>query len=134
MAKGRAVVDTNILVSRLLFPRSTPGRAVRKILGEGQLLASNATLTELADVLSRPKFGPYVSIADRQGFLRRLARFVEMVPITYTVRACRDPDDDKFLELALNGDAEVIVTGDRDLLVLSPFRGVRIVTPATYLR
>lgn len=133
MADGRAVVDTNILVSRLLFPRSTPGRAVRKVLGEGRLLASNATLTELADVLARPKLDPYISVVDRQTFLQQLARFVEMVPIIHMVRACRDPRDDMFLELALNGNADVIVTGDRDLLALNPFRGIGILTPAQYL-
>jgi predicted nucleic acid-binding protein len=49
------------------------------------------------------------------------------------VRASRDPKDDKFLEAAVNGRASVLVTGDRDLLDLNPFRGVAIVTPADYL-
>ena len=131
--RARVVVDNNALVSRLLIPNSVPGRAVRKAVGEAQLLISEATLEELADVLARPKLDPYVSIADRQEFIRLLGRVAELVPITFTVRACRDPKDDKFLELAINGRADLIVTGDKDLLELNPFLDIPIVTPAEYL-
>jgi putative PIN family toxin of toxin-antitoxin system len=129
----RIVLDNNALISRLLLPGSTPGRAVTKALDEGQLLVSEATLLELADVLARRKFDRYVSVADRQRFLRLLGSVAEMVTITYPIRACRDPRDDKFLELAVNGEATVIVTGDRDLQVLNPFHGVVILSPARYL-
>ena len=57
----------------------------------------------------------------------------ELVDATERVNVCRDPKDDRILELAINGDAAAIVTGDSDLLVLNPFRGVRIVTPAEFL-
>jgi len=129
----RIVVDTNALISRLLLPTSVPGQAVRKAVEEAQLLVSEATLEELADVLSRAKFDPYITIEERQEFLRRLGRIAEMVPIVHVIRACRDPEDDKFLELAVNGAADLIVTGDDDLLVLHPFRGIPILTPASYL-
>lgn len=134
MPPERVVVDTNAFISRLLVPDSLPGQAVRKAVDTAQLLVSEATLIELADVLSRPKFDPYVTIEDRQEFFRRLSRVVEVVPITYVVHACRDPRDDKFLELALNGNADLIVTGDDDLLVLNPFRDIPIITPAGYLK
>lgn len=129
----RIVVDTNTLISRLLLPRSVPGKTVRKAVGTGQILISEMTLAELADVLSRPKFAPYVTIQDRQQFIRLLGRMAEMVPITHSIRACRDPKDDKFLELAVNGAADLIITGDKDLLALNPFRKIAIVTPAQYL-
>jgi putative PIN family toxin of toxin-antitoxin system len=132
-ARLRIVVDTNALISRLLVTDSVAARAVRKAVDEGQLLASEATMTELADVLSRPKFDPYVSIADRREFVRLLGGIVELVPIIAEVRACRDPRDDKFLDVAVNGNADLIVTGDRDLLALHPFRGIPIHTPAQYL-
>lgn len=106
---------------------------MRKASAEARILMSSETLGELADVLSRPKFDRYISIADRQQFLRLLGRVAEIIPITYRVRACRDPSDDKFLELAVNGSAHAIVTGDKDLLALDPFRGISIVTPARYL-
>jgi len=132
--RERIVVDNNALISRLLLPDSTPGRAVRKAVDEAQLLVSEATLTELADVLARRKFDRYVGVADRQRFLTLLGSVAEMVSITYPIRACRDPKDDKFLELAVNGSAAAVVSGDRDLLVLNPFHGVAIVSPAAYLR
>lgn len=133
MARARIVVDTNALVSRLLLADSVPAQAVRKAAGEAQILVSEATMAELADVLARSKFDPYVSIEDRQQFLRLLGRIAEMVPIVHTIRACRDPRDDKFLELAVNGEADLIVTGDADLLALHPFRGIPIITPAAYI-
>ena len=131
--RERVVVDTHALISRLLVPGSVPGRAVRKAVDEGELLVSEATMQELADVLARPKFDPYLTIAERQEFLRVLGRIAEMVPIVYTVHACRDPRDDKFLELAVNGEADLIVTGDHDLLVLQSFRDIPVITPAQYL-
>lgn len=133
MARERVVLDTNALVSRLLLPDSLPARAVSKALDDADLLVSAATLAELADVLSRPKFDRYVTIEERQGFLRRLGKIAELVEIASPVRACRDPRDDIFLEVAVNGGADVIVTGDADLLALHPFRGIAIPTPAAYL-
>jgi putative PIN family toxin of toxin-antitoxin system len=133
MARARIVVDTNILVSRLLLANSVPAQALRKAVIEARLLVSDATMTELADVLARPKFDAYVSLEDRQQFFRLLGRIAEMVPVVHTIRACRDPRDDKFLELAVNGEADLIVTGDEDLLALHPFRGIPIITPAAYV-
>jgi putative PIN family toxin of toxin-antitoxin system len=133
MARARIVFDTNALVSRLLLANSVPAQAVHKAVNEAQLLVSDATMTELADVLARPKFDAYVSLEDRQQFFRLLGRIAEMVPVVHTIRACRDPRDDKFLELAVNGDAGLIVTGDEDLLALHPFRGIPVITPAAYV-
>ncbi len=129
----RVVLDTNALVSRLLLPKSIPGDAVRKAIAAGQVLMSEATMDELAAVLARPKFAPYVSIGDRQQFIRLLGRLAEIVPVTHVVRACRDSKDDKFLELAVNGGANILVTGDKDLLALHPFRKIAIIAPALYL-
>ncbi|MBV8133554.1 MAG: putative toxin-antitoxin system toxin component, PIN family [Alphaproteobacteria bacterium] len=132
-ARARVVVDTNALVSRLLLPRSIPGQAVRKAVADGQLLASDSTIMELADVLGRPKFDPYVTIRERQEFLRLFNRIADRIPITRVIQVCRDPKDDKFLELAVNGTAQLIITGDADLLALHPFRGIEILTPGSYL-
>jgi putative PIN family toxin of toxin-antitoxin system len=129
----RVVLDTNALVSRLLMPNSVPARAVRLAIAEDRILASDDTLMELANVLSRPKFNPYVSVEERQMFLRLFGRIAELVQIVHVVRACRDPKDDKFLELAANGSADTIVTGDNDLLVLHPFRGIPVLSPAAFL-
>ena len=127
------VLDTNSLVSRLLLPNSVPARAVQKAVGEADILMSEATLSELAEVLSRKKFDAYVSVEDRQTFIRLLGRIVEMISEGHMVHACRDPRDNKFLEVAVNGEAKVIVSGDEDLLVLHPFRGIEIMTPKIYV-
>ncbi|QQC64336.1 putative toxin-antitoxin system toxin component, PIN family [Paraburkholderia ginsengisoli] len=129
----KLVLDTNTLISRLLVPGGNAARAVDHALMWGIPLMSEETLAELSGVLARPKFDRYVSIQDRQHFLRLLGGVVRIVPVTHRIAACRDPKDDKFLHVALNGEAEVIVTGDADLLVLHPFHGVDIVNPATFL-
>ena len=74
-----------------------------------------------------------MTLEERRQFLRLFDRVAELIPITHIVRACRDPKDDKFLELAVNGAAQLIITGDGDLLALHPFRGIEILTPARYL-
>ena len=81
----------------------------------------------------RPKLAAYVSLSESTAFLMEVARVVELVPITQRVELCRDPRDDKFLELALAGRADFLLTGDTDLLTLHPFRGTAILTPAAYL-
>lgn len=133
MATERIVADTNVLISRVLFANSVSGRALRKAVDQAQLLISEPTFDEVAEVLSRPKFAPYLTVEERRSFLGYLDRVVERVVITDIIRVCRDPKDDKFLELAVSGAANLIVTGDKDLLALHPFRGVNIVTPAQYV-
>ena len=132
--RERIVADTNCLVSRLLLPSSVPGNAVRKAVDSALLLVSEATMNELADVLARSKFDRYISVEDRQQFLRLIGRMAVFVPTVYAVRDCRDPKDDKFLEVALNGKAAVVLTGDKDLLTLNPWRGIDILSPAEYLK
>lgn len=129
----RWVVDTNVLVSRLLAPRGVAAQAVDKALGTGVLLVSDATLEELAQVLARPRFDPYLSPSDRQQFFRLLSGVSRRIPITQRVQVCRDPKDDKFLDVALCGQAQAIVTGDKDLLALHPFHGIAIWAPAVFL-
>jgi uncharacterized protein len=132
--RPRIVVDTNTLISRLLLPESVPAQAVRKAVDSGQVLVSEATLLELMEVLGRAKFNRYLSIEDRRNFFQLLVRIAELVPINYAVHACRDPKDDKFLDLAVNGRAHTLITGDADLLALHHFQGIAILTPSEYLR
>jgi putative PIN family toxin of toxin-antitoxin system len=129
----RLVVHTNVLISRLLSPHSLAARAVDLAIAEGRLLVSEATLSELARVLARPKFDRYVDIQDRQEFIRYLSSLVEVVTILRRFQACRDPRDDMFLDVAVNGQASAIVTGDTDLLALDPFMEIQIVTPAIWV-
>ena len=117
----------------MLMPGGTAARAVDHGLSWGIPLMSEETLTELSDVLARTKFDRYVSRADRQHFLRLLGGIVRLIPITQRIAACRDPRDDKFLDVALNGTAQMILTGDQDLLELHPFHGIEILSPADFL-
>ena len=130
----RSVFDTNTIVSALLFNDSVPGRAMIRALAQGTILISIALAQELQDVLNRHRFDRYVSRDERDEFLRALIREAELVEITESVEVCRDPKDDKILELAVSGNADWVVTGDNDLLILNPFRGVAIITPAEFLR
>lgn len=88
---------------------------------------------ELAEVLNRPKLDRYIKLRERQRFLRELFRIGELVNIIQIVRECRDPKDDKFVEVALNGRADLIITGDEDLLGMNPWRGIAIVSAKNYL-
>ena len=133
MTRERLVVDSNVFISGLLSSTSHPARVVERAIEHGQLLGSTETLRELIETLLLPKFDRYVSRQRREALLDRLAPLVEIVEIVQRVQVCRDPKDDKFLELAVNGRANVVVTGDDDLLSLHPFRGIDILSPAAYL-
>ena len=133
MAIERVVIDTNVFISAALIDESVAARARNHAVAHGQLIGTDETIRELVDRLLAPKFDRYVSRAARETLLRRLQPIIEVVPVTQLIRACRDPRDDKFLEAAVNGRAAIIMTGDKDLLVLNPFAGVSIVTPAAYL-
>jgi putative PIN family toxin of toxin-antitoxin system len=130
----RVVVDTNVLISRLLAPSSPPARAVSHTVRNGQLLASDATLNELTEVIGRPKFDRYITLEERQQFIRLLARIVDRPAITHRFSDCKDPKDNKFLDLAVSGAASHIVTGDDDLLELHPFHEIPILNPVEYLK
>jgi uncharacterized protein len=129
----RVVVDTNVLVSAVLFRSSQPAIALRKVIQHDTLLISQAIFEEWNGVLMRPKFDRYLAEALRIEFLETILDDTVWVEIQEPVVACRDPKDDKFLSLAVNGQADFIVTGDQDLLVLNPFRGVAILRPEEFL-
>lgn len=129
----RLVVDTNVFVSAVLKAHSLPFLVVRWIDQHGGFLKSTATEHELFGVLQRPHLAGVTTPFFRAGIDRLLAA-AELVGITERIIACRDSKDDKFLELAVCGRADAIVSGDRDLLALDPFRQIPIVTPAAFLR
>ena len=131
--RQRVVVDTNVYLCRLLNPLSIPGQAIAKAMLEARTLISSPTWTELQAVLRRPKFAPYIQPGSVEPFLEEIRSVAIYVEILSPIRACRDPKDDKFLEVAVHGRADAIVTGDEDLLVLHPFRGIAILTPGEYL-
>ena len=114
----RVVVDTTTFVSAALKHGSLPYIALRDVSQRHVLLTSAATEAQLLAVITRPYLARLIA-DDMRAWLMRLMGGAELVPITETVVACRDATDDKFLELAVCGDADPIVSGDRDLLVLN---------------
>ncbi len=122
------VFDTNTLIRCLFVRGGVAAKSVDRALNGGILLVSEDTLKELTRVLDRSKFDPYVSREDRRRFINLLGGVARVVPITRRVQVCRDPKDDMFLDVAINGEASAIVTGDRDLLVLDPCK-----RPANYI-
>jgi uncharacterized protein len=127
----RIVVDTNVFISAAFKESSWPGVVIRWVDKFGGLLKTAVTEQEVFEVVQRPRIaGNTVPLFAAR--LHRIFAAAEMVTITERVAACRDPKDDKFLELAVNGHAEVIVSGDADLLVLDPFRGIPVITPAAF--
>ena len=81
----------------------------------------------------RPKFDQYSTRLKRASFLENFVETVQFIEITQQINQCRDAKDNKYLELAASGDASFIVTGDNDLLVMNPFRGIRILTALNFL-
>lgn len=128
----RLVVDTNVMISAALKQASSPAEVLRWVDRHGGLLKSDATEQELLEVLRRPRIAPKIEphvLAN----IRRILAAAEPVTIAERIAACRDPKDDKFLELAVNGRAEAIISGDDDLQVMDSFRTIPIVSPAAFL-
>lgn len=135
IGRGRWVVDTNVLVSRVFWPNGTASHAFAgAVRWGGTLLVSPVTLAELHEVLMRPRFDRYAEPARRLAFLHSLAPVLELIHPATPIRACRDPKDDKLLEVAVHGHADALITGDADLLALHPFHGLPILSPTDFLQ
>ena len=104
-----------------------------RIEATGVFLFSDATLAELAEVLARRKFDAYVDRNLRDRFLASILACSERVDVRESINVCRDPKDDRILEVAVTGGADYLITGDQDLLMLENFRGIPILTPAAFL-
>lgn len=141
----RAVLDTNVLVACALLPDAVPAAALPKRLrpardcvdavrARGVLLASDETLAELRTVLLRPDFDAHRTRAEREAFLAAVEAEAERVVPAALPRTCKDPDDDKFLAVALAGGAGVLLTEDRALLALRGIGRTRILRPVAFLK
>lgn len=129
----RVVFDCNVLISALLIYTSTSGHALLKAKKADIILLSTSALAELINVATRPKFDKYVSIEVRLEFIKEYESVATLVPVTHKVKVCRDQKDDMYLELAISGKANCIVSGDPDLLVLNPFENIPIISPREFL-
>ncbi|MHB1359431.1 MAG: putative toxin-antitoxin system toxin component, PIN family [Rhodocyclaceae bacterium] len=137
--KQRLVIDTSTLIGAVLRPNTAPRQAFLAALNAYELCVSQATLGELAEVLQRPKFERYAPLHARLVFLDLLTQRahlweVDAVSAQASSGVCRDTKDTKFLALALACKAVFLVSSDEDLLVLNPWSGVQILTPAAFLQ
>jgi len=132
--KSRFVFDTNTLISAVLSPFSINAQALKKSFEIGTPVCSEQIFEELAVVIFRKKFDKYFSKSERIKILELLRSKFIFLEVSSTLKICRDPKDDMFLNLALDSKSACIVTGDADLLVLNPFQGIPILGPGDFLR
>ena len=125
--------DASMLVSAAFRRGSVPDRAVRHAFRTDKIAVSEAMMAEPLDVLHRPRLARFIDPELRADLLGQLGTLGVLVRPTVLFADCRDPKDDKYLELALEAGAETITSSDDDLVVLHPWRGIQVVQPAEYL-
>lgn len=133
MHKSFFVVDTNFFISANLIEKSISAEAYDTVLKIGKIAISDKIVSEYMEVLYRQKLDKYLDELKRETamafILKNSISFKPMIKIN----KCRDPKDNKFLELALTCNAACIISGDKDLLVLNPFRNIPILNPSDFL-
>jgi uncharacterized protein len=127
------ILDANVFVSAIISNQSKARQAFDRAVDTGIILMSDSVFLEISEVLLRPKFDRYIDRAKRQNFIEDLLKIVNFVEIDQQISECRDPKDNKYLELAVCGGAKLIVTGDNDLLILNPFRRITILNIQDFL-
>jgi uncharacterized protein len=133
MRNNLFVIDTNTLISAFVFKYSNPRKAFEKAIKKGEVFASLKTYNEFSEVLLRPKFDKYISLEEKLLALKEFKELAVFRKISETITDCRDPKDDKFLELAVSVNASCIITGDKDLLILNPFRNIPILNAVDFI-
>jgi putative PIN family toxin of toxin-antitoxin system len=133
MNKLKFVFDCNVIISAFLFKNSQPRLALEKAKSTGIILLSNEIINELENVIKRQKFDRYISLNTREELLNNLIELADKITPDETITDCRDSKDNKYLELALSGKAQYIITGDKDLLILNPFQEINIIKPDDFL-
>ncbi len=130
---NRVVFDCKVLVSALIRDDTPPGQAFDRARKHCQIVTSESCLEELRRTLYKEKLARYFSRDEADLFLEVFRAAAVIVESSDSIQECRDPKDDKYLEAAVAAEADCIVSGDTDLLVLHPFRGILILTPRDFL-
>lgn len=136
MKVERLVIDSNVWIAALIAPAGKARQLVNAVLDHDiGVLMSESTFDELVSRLDRPKFDRYREPESWNSFLTALVELAQWQEDAGTATGiARDADDDKFLALAVTGQADAIISGDRDLLDLVSHEGIPIFTPAEFLR
>lgn len=133
MGKIRVVVDTNIFISAFLGSKNARFLLKEIVNDEYILIMSSEQLLEIKEVLHRPKFEKYISKQEVDELIE-LISLKAIMPVIYDkITDCRDKKDNMILEEAVYGNANYIITGDDDLLILNPFRWIKIVRLRDFL-
>ena len=130
---SRIVIDTGTLISAALRVGSIPSLAYEKALRGYEICVSKDTFAELERVIRRDKFDKYLALEERTAFVALYRARATMLATSATARDCRDPEDNKFLELALSAPAKIILSSDPDLYLMHPYRGIAILKPSDFL-
>lgn len=128
MTSLKLVIDTNILISAALSSQGAPAKLVLCALAWHRLVFSQTTFDELRTRIYRPKFDRYISLEDRERLLRDFNASAIWVEAGEPGQYCRDRDDDHFIEAALTAQADLLLSGDKDLLEALPVQGLRVVS------
>jgi putative PIN family toxin of toxin-antitoxin system len=134
----RVVFDTSTLVSAAIRPDCVPDQALSLAVLRHRVYTSTGAIAELNRILNQPKFNRYGRLGTRMRFLEKFQRdavtsAVSASALAEVEGACRDPGDESFLALCLSVRAQVLISGDLDLLTLHPWRGMDILTAAQFL-
>ena len=133
----RAVFDANVFVSAAVHPGGPPGQIVDRFLRKAafELVLSPAIAEEVLRALSYPKVKKLIrSTIPSELWFEDLVMLADLTPGILVIRGlCEDPDDDKYVAAAIEGDARFVVTGDKQLLAVAEHEGVRILTPRAFL-
>lgn len=127
------VIDTNVLISAGILPRSKLADVLVVAAGQFVIAQNEATWNELRSRIEREKFDRYFGDSGRIAYLSKLAQLVQFFDAVSDERVSRDPDDDKFLSLALDAGAKIIISGDRDLKDIKTHKGIEIMPPSVFL-
>ena len=127
------VLDTSVLISSALFPGSIPDQAVICAFEAFDVVVSTAMLDELRTSLKKRRHIKYASVAARMSYADAFEAQALKLAVTTSIVACRDPKDDKVLELAVTAGVPIIISGDKDLLTMNPFRSIEIMSPRQFL-
>ena len=129
----RVVLDANVLISAVLFPGVC--RTIMELLGEDKvtLVLSPALLEDFLRAIEKPRLKKLLPPDLLEEMISLIHRKAFIVEPKIKIKACRDPSDDAVLEAAIAGKAGMVVSGDKDLLTMNPFRNLAIVSPRTFL-
>lgn len=126
------VIDTNVLISAGLLPQSKTAQVLALAVEHFVIAQNKDTWHELETRIARPKFDRYFGGSGRLRHLAKIAQSIQRFEVSAAVSVSRDKTDDKFIELAIDSGASILISGDPDLRVVKTFKGVEILSPAQF--